>query len=224
MAITPVPTSTPLPIAPNAALRPNTFEPEVDAFLAAFQNFQTEQNAIAESSWLNAQESLLQAGLSAGSATSAAASASTAASLAGASAFVPGFSYTAWAAAIDRINGRTYRRKTAGSGTNDPSVDTPNWLPVIESEYTLSVVTGSVAAAIRNHYVMNGAATINLPALSSVPVGGKIILTNNSGILTNQVVPNGTDKLVGTTGAKEYNEPYGTSYITSAGTSVGWVI
>jgi hypothetical protein len=41
--------------------------------------------------------------------------------------FNPATNYTQWQAAFSSINGRTYRRKTAGTSATDPSADPTNW-------------------------------------------------------------------------------------------------
>lgn len=67
-------------------------------------------------------------------ANEAAASATAAANVAGAGKWVSGTSYTEGQTVFSPITYSTYRRKVAGAGTTDPSLDTTNWAYVAITE------------------------------------------------------------------------------------------
>jgi len=105
---------------PPSRQDPTNFNDRADAFLGALPQFQSEANTLQTD--VNAKQ-----GLAATSATNAAASELAAANTAGATIWVSGTTYAVGANRFSPINYRTYRRKTAGAGTTDPSTDTTNW-------------------------------------------------------------------------------------------------
>lgn len=105
---------------PPSRQDPTNFNDRADAFLGALPLFQSEANAL--------QTDVNQKQLDATySATLAAASELAAANTAGATIWVSGTTYSIGANRFSPINFRTYRRKTAGAGTTDPSTDATNW-------------------------------------------------------------------------------------------------
>lgn len=80
-----------------------------------------EMAALAANAYANATEA-------AASAASAAAAASSAASAAGATAFSAATAYAQYGCAISPVDFQTYRRKTAGTSSLDPSLDVANWV------------------------------------------------------------------------------------------------
>lgn len=126
-------TITTLPDAPSRA-DPTNFSTKADAFLNALPTFGTEVNTVAgeiNTTAGNAATSALDAATSAdesaASAVLAAAAQAAATAIAGATAWVSGTTYAVGDARFSPINFQTYRRKTAGAGTTDPSLDTTNW-------------------------------------------------------------------------------------------------
>jgi len=113
MAITALPT-------PPSRQDPSNFNDRADAFLTALPTFQTEANALQAD--VNAKQIL-----AASSETNAATSATAAANTAGVSIWVSGTTYAIGANRFSPITFLTYRRKTAGAGTTDPSSDPTNW-------------------------------------------------------------------------------------------------
>jgi hypothetical protein len=110
---------TALPDAPNRD-DPSNFPTAANAFVAALPTFGAEANALADEVQGNATAA-------AASQAAAAASASLAAAAAGAGMWVSGTTYTAGQCAWSPTDYQTYRRKVAGAGTTDPSLDTTNW-------------------------------------------------------------------------------------------------
>lgn len=105
---------------PPSRQDPTNFNDRADAFLGALPQFQTEANTLQDD--VNAKQIA-----AASSATNAAASELAAANTAGATIWVSGTTYAIGANRFSPINFRTYRRKTAGAGTTDPSTDATNW-------------------------------------------------------------------------------------------------
>lgn len=110
---------TALPTPPLRSDGPTTFADRGDAFVAALPVFVTEANALEEN--VNSAEA---------SATNSASSAAGAATAAGATIWVSGTTYAIGNARFSPVDFQTYRRKTAGAGTTDPSLDATNWARV----------------------------------------------------------------------------------------------
>jgi len=105
---------------PPSRQDPTNFNDRADAFLGALPQFQSEANTLQTD--VNAKQ--LAADYSA---TLAAASELAAANTAGATIWVSGTTYAVGVNRFSPINFLTYRRKTAGAGTTDPSLDATNW-------------------------------------------------------------------------------------------------
>lgn len=115
-------TITALPTPPSRD-DPATFATRADAFLGALPTFASEANALASA--VNTDEIAAAA-----SAAAAASSASSAAASANVTKWVSGTTYTEGANVWSPITYLTYRRKTTGAGTTDPSADSTNWAQV----------------------------------------------------------------------------------------------
>lgn len=124
MAITPLPT-------PPSRDDPANFATRADAFLAALPDFATEANALADDVNADAASAAADAAAADTSATEAAASAAAAAAASGAVKWVSGTTYTEGAVVWSPINFLSYRRKTTGGGTTDPSLDETNWAKLV---------------------------------------------------------------------------------------------
>jgi hypothetical protein len=112
-------TITALPQPPSRQ-SPSDFDDKGDAFLGALPTFVTEANALAIEVNNNAV-------LASSKANEASAAAAQAVAVAGASVWVSGTTYSIGAAVYSPIDLKTYRRKTNGTGTTDPSLDSTNW-------------------------------------------------------------------------------------------------
>lgn len=171
---------TALPTPPSRADSAN-FATRGDAFLGALPTFRTEANALATNAFNNAVEaeadavaaaasaaaSASSASASAVSASSSATSATAAAQNASAPAWVSGTTYSAGAVVYSAITQIIYRRRTAGGGTTDPSVDSANWAAAGPATPTMVSVSGASATAnVNTHVLLIGsvAQTINAPA------------------------------------------------------------
>lgn len=146
----PAPTITPLPTPPSRSTDPTNFAIEADAFVAALPDFATEANA--QASYLDGLATAVDGDATAAAASAAAAltsenNAEAAAAAAAASAdvvlWVSGTTYAIGNNVFSPINYQTYRRKTNGAGTTDPSLDSTNWEILTFSPLTPLSVPGN---------------------------------------------------------------------------------
>ena len=117
---------TPLPTPPSRN-DPTNFATRADAFLGALPTFQTEANALEVSVDADAVAAAASAASAASSVTAAQAAAAGAAAAANVTKWVSGTTYTEGAVVWSPINFLSYRRRTTGGGTTDPSADSTNW-------------------------------------------------------------------------------------------------
>jgi len=117
---------TALPTAPSTN-SPSTFDALADVFVAALAVLRTDTNAISTVNYNNAVDAYNNAVAAAASAVASAASAAQAASTTGVTIWVSGTTYAIGDGRFSPINFQTYRRKTNGAGTTDPSLDATNW-------------------------------------------------------------------------------------------------
>lgn len=169
MAITALPT-------PPSRSDPTNFATEADAFLGALPLFQTEANDLQID--VNAKQVLAAASQTAAntSEVNAAASELAAANSAGATIWVSGTTYAIGNVRFSPINYLTYRRKTAGAGTTDPSQDSTNWQLLtagLNKPFVISTSTTAITSAV---YVITAALTLTLPLN---PVAGDTVFFSN---------------------------------------------
>jgi hypothetical protein len=119
MAQTAPPTITASPTAPNRSDR-STFSTRVDNFVTWLIAAVAQFGALGTNVYNNAVDCY-------NNAVAAAASAASALAATGVTVWVSGTTYAVGNARFSPINFLTYRRKTAGAGTTDPSTDTTNW-------------------------------------------------------------------------------------------------
>lgn len=113
-------TITTLPAAPSRGSSSSVFAAAADTLLSSLAQFVLDANALAAQTSADSTNSANNASAAAGAASSA-----------GASAWVSGFSYSAGNTAYSLVDYQSYRRKTAGNGTLDPSSDATNWARII---------------------------------------------------------------------------------------------
>lgn len=130
-------TLTPRPPAPNPN-DPAGFPAKADAMVAWYGTNTTEMQAVilqtatdVAASGASAAAAAASQGSATASQIAAAASASSAAAAAGAAAWVSGTNYVAGVVVYSPLNLASYRRKTNGAGTVDPSLDSANWTSAI---------------------------------------------------------------------------------------------
>jgi hypothetical protein len=110
---------TALPLPPLRS-DPANFSSRADAFMSALPTFATEANQL--QSDVNTKQTQAAANQAAAQAAQVAAEAASNASI-----WVSGTTYAVGNVRFSPVNFRSYRRKTAGAGTTDPSADPTNW-------------------------------------------------------------------------------------------------
>lgn len=216
------PTIAALPTPPSRSDSAN-FAARGDAFLGALPTFRTEANAVAANVYANAVEADADAVAADASATLAANSAAAAAASVGSAQWVSGTTYNAGQVVWSPANFLTYRRKTTGAGTTDPSLDATNWAPQLPAATpTLNVVTGTTqTASAGNHYVLTNVAatTVTLPASPSV--GDIVWVTVGNGLTTNIVARNG-NKIQSLAEDLTLNATYAAVQMRYINATIGW--
>ena len=134
MAITALPT-------PPSRDDPTNFSARGDAFLGALPDFATEANALAVDVTAKQVTASTAATTATTKAQEAAASASLAAAVSGAVEWVSGTTYAEGVVVWSPITYLSYRRKTAGGGTTDPSLDETNWALLIPTPVAIRTPT-----------------------------------------------------------------------------------
>lgn len=121
------------PTAPDRADRA-TFSSRATAW-ADYQktNLVPEINALATNVYNNAVEAEADATAAAADAADAAAALAAATAISGATKWISGTVYAEGAVVWSPINYQSYRRKSAGGGTTDPSIDNTNWASLASS-------------------------------------------------------------------------------------------
>lgn len=227
MATTPTPI-TPLPTPVPQRLDPVNFASRADNFLTALPTFGTETNNIAINVYNNATEAFTSASNASGSASSAfssaqaaALAAQTAAAASGATQWISGTSYSVGDVVWSPITFLSYRRKIAGTGTTDPSLDTTNWALIGASSTFPSIsISSNTNASATTHYIFTASLQLTLP--SSPTVGLAIQFTDLSGLNTSSINP-GAEKIRGVSGVMNLNVKWASAILIYTGTTLGWV-
>jgi len=157
-----------LPTPPSRS-DPANFSTRGDAFLGALPQFATEANALADE--VNAAAVLANAGAAAAVATS------------GVTAWISGTTYAIGDCRYSPVDFQTYRRKTAGAGTTDPSADVTNWVR-INMERAWATKTSAYPAISGDRLFIDTASaawTLTLPASPSM--GAEVHLIDLAGSL-----------------------------------------
>jgi hypothetical protein len=144
MAIQTPPTISPTPTPTIQRGDRTTFSARVDAFILWLVNAVTQFNGSASATNANALDAQASAQL-------ASTMADAAVSGVNATAWVSGTTYTAGQVRYSPLDSLTYRRKTNGAGTTDPSLDTVNWVRLShkpESMLLLATIVPTVATTI----------------------------------------------------------------------------
>lgn len=154
---------TALPTPPSRS-DPTNFAVRADAFLGALPVFATEANSTASAANASAVSAT-------DSAATASAAASTAVSTAGVSAWVSDTTYAIGTNTYSLITFLTYRRKTAGAGTTDPSADSTNWqLLTGQGDATLAGTQ-----TFTGDKTFTGTSTFGAAAFAVTPTGAGLI-------------------------------------------------
>ncbi len=193
-------TITALPTPPSRADAPTLFASRADSLLGALPTMVSEMNTDIAATNLAASSagaSATAASASAGTASTQASNAATSASQASASAtaaatsaavWVSGTTYALAAIVYSPANFGTYRRKVAGAGTTDPSLDGTNWAPIAQPESSAGGAGSSLpltltATSVGVHVVTPTTAglSVTLPLESTVAATGLRYSVRNAG-------------------------------------------
>lgn len=109
----------------------------------------------------------------AASASAAAAAAETASYAAGVSQWVSGTTYVVGQTVWSPVNLQTYRRRVAGAGTTDPSLDSTNWrgLNGQANFDAIPVAASDINLSLGNYFTKTNSGSWS-PTFSNVPSGG----------------------------------------------------
>ena len=121
-----------LPPAPDRSA-PATFASRGDALMAALVVFVTEANTLQTDVTARQTTASVAAVDASASQVAAAASALAAALSSTATVWISGATYAIGDVRFSPVNFQNYRRKTAGSGIIDPSIDTTGWVGLLAS-------------------------------------------------------------------------------------------
>lgn len=184
---------TALPTPPSRS-DPANFSTRADTFLGALPVFTTEANLLQTA--VNISETAAAA-----SAAAAVAAETGAVSAAGVSIWVSGTTYAIGNNRFSPINFLTYRRKTAGAGTTDPSADPTNWQLIIgQGDATLSgtqTFTGAKTFSNTlgiNSLTFNGTARRITGDFSNATITNRVLFQSSvsNGGTSVGAIPNGT--------------------------------
>lgn len=164
MAISTPPTIDPVPSPSPARGDRTTFSSRVDAFVQWLITAVGQFTAIASNVYNNANDA-------SASATAASVSAIAAAASASATKWVSGTTYADGAVVWSPLNYQTYRRKGAGAGTTDPSLDSSNWASLVV--FTTGAFPGAVNIVTTTTFnvTANSAYDINLTTIGAACTG-----------------------------------------------------
>lgn len=180
---------TALPAAPSPTDDRATFSTKAFAHVAALATFVTEANALATD--VTALEALTEGHADDANTARIAAEAAAvqAAFSAGVAKWVSGTTYAQGVQAYSPLNYVTYRRKVAGAGTVDPSLDPTNWQPLWASrELARDLGRTQILAAVDGVALLAGgvyevdttsaAMSLPLPLIANTVRGDRIELVN----------------------------------------------
>lgn len=168
----PAPTISPLPTPPSRSTDPANFAIEADAFVAALPEFVTDANA--QASYLDGLAVAVDADAAAAgvAAIQAAASANIAVNATGATAWVSGTNYSIGAVVYSPINFQTYRRRVAGAGTTDPSLDNANWQKITSGVDDYIYINANYNAQRSDRIMVDTTSAVVTVTLPSSPANG----------------------------------------------------
>lgn len=148
---------------------PVNFNPRADAFLSALPTFATEANELQAD--VNAKQTA--AALSASNAAAAELAANAAANV---TAWVSGTNYDVGNVRYSPITYLSYRRKTAGAGTTDPSADSTNW----------QLINGTGNVDLNSTQTLTNKEIGSGSTINGIPVANLVNTTGNQNISGNK--------------------------------------
>lgn len=162
---------------PNQSMAQGPFDAAAAKYMADLPVWGTEVNTLAAD--LSAKQALASGAATSATASAASAEASaTAAALgAGVTEWASGTTYARGVSAWSPVNFQTYRRKTIGAGTLDPSLDPANWQALArQSTFTpVAVATLNIDLSLGSYFTKTVTASSTF-TFSNVPTGGSSFL------------------------------------------------
>tara|TARA_R100001440_G_scaffold3826_2_gene9047 strand:+ start:11233 stop:12807 length:1575 start_codon:yes stop_codon:yes gene_type:complete len=112
---------------------------------------------------------------------------------------------------------------TAGTGISVANPSEGNFVitNTLSTDYSVSVINSATTAVKNTLYVFTGSAALTLPA---GVVGNSIKISNRSGTTTCTIVPNGTNKIMGSNTTMTLDTASASFELIYSGTAQGWVI
>ena len=112
---------------------------------------------------------------------------------------------------------------TAGTGISVANPSEGNFVitNTLSTDYNVSVINSATTAVKNTLYVFTGSAALTLPA---GVVGNSIKISNRSATQTCTILPNGTDKIMGSNSTMTLNTAAASFELIFSGTAQGWVI
>jgi len=108
---------------------------------------------------------------------------------------------------------------TGGQAINVTTTTSNNF--TIDNKYTTSIISGNTTAVVGYLYVFTASLALTLPAGVD---GSSIKISNRSATQTCTLVPNGTDKIMGSNTTMTLNNAAASFELIYSGTAQGWVI
>ena len=184
MTVTALPTP-----APARTQTQTAFDTAYAAHIAALPTFISEFNTDATTVNANSTSAAASAATATTQATNAAASATASSAASGVTIWVSGTTYAVGNVRFSPIDFLSYRRKTAGAGTTDPSADATNWAKLllsagIDSTTSITASTTLTSASTGYQYIAMTAlgSSVTLPDATTVSIGvPKFYLDNTAG-------------------------------------------
>lgn len=164
-----------LPTVPLRSMSAEDFESAAQAFLGALPTFRTEANALGVEISDDAEAAAL-------SATNASASQAVCQTFANVPKWVSGTTYTIGDLTWSPSNQQTYRRRTTGAGTTDPSSDATSWraiTPNMAMPRIIITTTDTLDYSDTGHYIrLSGSFTLSFSGASTLGTNWTAILHN----------------------------------------------
>lgn len=230
MAATTPPTITDLPAVPDRADRA-TFSARATALFDMLKNTSVaEWRAAAANVYANAVDAFTsastateQAALAISAKNDAQTAQAAAQAVSGATQWVSGTSYALGAVVWSPSNGQNYRRKVAGAGTTDPSLDPTNWYSMNSMQgLTSAVISTNTSALAGRHYVATANCTVTLPA--SPTVNDVVAVTALGAGVTALVVARNGQPINALAEDLTIDKAWTTAQLIYTGAANGWVI
>ena len=220
---------TPLSVTPNSITSPSTFNADMDTHLSELPTMISEFNAELAANTSTGVDAAAAAVLAAAEAVNAHNEAAASAALAaGAVIWVTGLTYAVGDVRYSPLTYLVYRRIIAGAGSTDPSLDSTNWVVLVDSAIPTTVVVTATGTWTCPAHIRKAKVTVVGGGASSTTCSTRTGLGGSGGgtaIKTLAVTPGTVYTCtigaggVAPTGANTNNNSGGTSSFSGTGIS-----